>query len=101
MWLGRHDVWLLALGIFVLDIGAQGLQITNQTAIYTIAPDQRSRITSVYIFSFFAGGASGSLATGFMYAHHGWTGVCALGAVISALIIVPALVWHPAKVLAS
>jgi len=101
MWLGRHDVWLLALGIFVLDIGAQGLQITNQAAIYTIAPDQRSRITSVYIFSFFVGGAFGSLATGFVYAHHAWTGVCVLGAVISALIIMPALVWHPKKVLAS
>jgi predicted MFS family arabinose efflux permease len=101
MWLGRHDVWLLALGIFVLDIGAQALQITNQASIYTIAPDQRSRITSVYVFSFFVGGASGSLATGFMYAHHGWTGVCGLGAVISALIIVPALVWRPHRVLAS
>jgi predicted MFS family arabinose efflux permease len=101
MWLGRHDVWLLALGIFVLDVGAQGLQITNQAAIYSIAPNQRSRITSVYIFSFFVGGAFGSLATGFVYAHHGWTGVCALGAVISALIIVPALAWRPQRVLAS
>jgi predicted MFS family arabinose efflux permease len=101
MWLGREHVWLIALGIFVLDVGAQGLQITNQAVIYGLAPAMRSRTTSVYMVSFFAGGALGSLAAGFTYAHHGWAGICVLGTFVGALIIVPALAWRPPAISAS
>ena len=36
-------------GIVVLDIGTQGMQITNQAVIYTLRPDARSRINSAYM----------------------------------------------------
>ena len=101
MWLGRHHVVLLALGIFVLDVGAQGIQITNQAIIYSLAPAKRSRINSVYMVSFFVGGAVGSLGAGFTYAHHGWAGVCVLGAIIGVLATGPALWWRPVVASAS
>ena len=94
MWWGRHNVFLLAFAIFVLDVGAQGMQITNQALIYALAPEMRSRITSVYMVCFFAGGATGSLSAGFTYAHHGWAGICVLGTVIGVATIVPALWWR-------
>lgn len=98
MWIGRHNVFLLAIAIFVLDVGAQGMQITNQAIIYGLEPDKRSRITSAYMVCYFSGGAAGSLAAGFTYAHHGWTGVCVLGLIIGALMVVPALLWRQPKV---
>jgi predicted MFS family arabinose efflux permease len=98
LWVGRHNVFLLALAIFVLDVGAQGMQITNQAIIYGLEPDKRSRITSAYMVCYFAGGAIGSLAAGFTYAHHGWGGVCVLGLFIGALMVIPALVWRQPKV---
>jgi predicted MFS family arabinose efflux permease len=101
MWLGRHNVWLLAVGIFVLDLGEQGMLITNQAIIYTLAPDKRSQLTSVYMVSFFVGGAVGSLAAGFTYAHHGWTGICVLGTIFGLLATGPALWWRPEVVSAS
>lgn len=95
MWLGRHDVWILALAIFTLDAGAQGMQITNQAVIYGLAPDMRGRITSAYMVCGFTGAAIGSLGAGFAYAHDGWAGVCWLGLVIAVMTVVPAIVWHP------
>jgi predicted MFS family arabinose efflux permease len=101
MWVGRDNAWLLAFAIFLLDAGLQGAQITSQTIIYALTPGTRSRTTSIFMVSFFIGGALGSLAASFTYAQHGWGGVCVLGMVIGLLALVPALVWRPAAISAS
>jgi predicted MFS family arabinose efflux permease len=80
LWLGRTSLAVLIIGIIVLDIGTQGMQITNQAIIYALRPDARSRINSAYMVCYFAGGALGSIAAGTAYAAKGWGGVCVLGA---------------------
>ncbi len=80
LWAGRTSLAALILGIIVLDIGTQGMQITNQAVIYALRPDARSRINSAYMVCYFLGGAAGSLAAGALYGSHGWAGVCLLGA---------------------
>ena len=60
LWWGRHDLAMLIVGILLLDVGVQGLQVTNQSLIYRLAPDARSRINSAYMVCYFAGGALGS-----------------------------------------
>ena len=80
LWLGRTDVAALIIGIVVLDIGTQGLQITNQAIIYALRPDARSRINSAYMVCYFAGGAIGSVLAGTLYSTAGWAAVCILGA---------------------
>ena len=50
---------MLVFGILMLDLSVQGLHITNQSEIYSLRPDARSRITSAYMASFFAGGVFG------------------------------------------
>lgn len=84
LWWGRHSLSALIVGIVVLDIGVQGLQVTNQSLIYRLAPETRSRVTSVYMVMYFAGGAVGSAVGGAVYSSDGWAGVCAVGAVIGA-----------------
>ncbi len=54
--LGDHSILMLVFGILMLDLAVQGLHITNQSEIYSLRPDARSRITSAYMASFFAGG---------------------------------------------
>ena len=49
LYLGRNVVVVLAIGIVMLDAGMQGLQITNQSIIYSLAPEARSRINSAYM----------------------------------------------------
>jgi predicted MFS family arabinose efflux permease len=80
LWAGRSSLAALIAGIVVLDIGTQGMQITNQAIIYALRPDARSRINSAYMVCYFIGGAVGSVTAGIVYGSHGWSGVCLLGA---------------------
>ena len=82
LWWGRHGLALLIVGIVLLDVGVQGLQVTNQLLIYRLAPDARSRVNSAYMVCYFAGGALGSAIGSSLYESHRWAGVCVLGAVI-------------------
>ena len=87
LWSGRTSLAALILGIVVLDMGTQGMQITNQAVIYALRPDARSRINSAYMVCYFLGGAAGSVSAGALYGTHGWAGVCLLGAGFGALTL--------------
>lgn len=84
----------LVIGIVVLDIGTQGMQITNQAVIYGLRSEARSRINSAYMVCYFLGGALGSLLAGTVLASAGWSGLCALGAAFGALCVAGAVFDH-------
>ena len=84
---GRSLLPPLIAGIVFLDVGVQGIHITNQTLIYRLRGDARSRLTSAYMTSYFVGGAAGSATAGGVYAGWGWTGVCVLGLAIAAALV--------------
>lgn len=88
IFLGGHSLIALLIGVVLLDIGVQGLHISNQSVIYALANDARSRITTVYLTSYFLGGALGSSAASVAYASKGWNGVCFAGAVFASVLIV-------------
>jgi len=90
IWYGHVSVLALIVGILVLDLTMQGVHITNQTVIYRVKPDARNRLTAGYMTSYFIGGAAGSLISASAWQHAGWTGVCAIGAIVAAINL---LVW--------
>ncbi len=90
IWYGHVSVLALIVGILVLDLTVQGVHITNQTVIYRVKPDARNRLTAGYMTSYFIGGAAGSLISASAWQHAGWTGVCAIGAIVAAINL---LVW--------
>lgn len=90
LWIGGHSVIALAIGVVVLDLGMQGLQITNQSVIYSLRADARSRLTTAYMTTYFLGGTIGSGLGAVLYAWAGWAGVCLLGA---AFPLLAGLVW--------
>lgn len=75
----------LIAGIVLLDFAQQTLQISHQSAIYTLAPQARSRVTTAYIVSVFLGGAAASAATSAVYPVGGWFGVTVLGGAIAVV----------------
>lgn len=91
LWAGSSSVVALIVGVVVLDIGAQGLQITNQSEIYRLRPEARSRLTAAYMVTYFIGGAIGSAVSAFLYGHLGWDGVCLVGASFAVADLVAAL----------
>ena len=78
--LGGHSLWALAFGVAIFDLGVQGTHISNQSLIYALRPDARSRLNTAYMTAYFIAGAVGSGLSASVYAAHGWVGVCWLGA---------------------
>jgi len=87
IWLGGHSLAAMIAGVVLLDIGVQGLHITNQGVIYRGNPTARSRVTTVYLTSYFIGGALGSTLASASYGWGGWPAVSACGAAIGGLIL--------------
>src|SRR3954468_3711167 len=77
----------LLAGILVLDLGVQGQHILNQSTIYELRPEARSRLTTAYIATQFAGGALGSAASSLAWTAGGWEAVCAIGAAIATVAL--------------
>ncbi|MDB4896211.1 MAG: putative permease of the major facilitator superfamily [Firmicutes bacterium] len=82
LWLGGSQLWAMIAGIFFLDIAAQGMHVLNQSEIYRVAPNARSRVNSAYMTSYFLGGAAGSAAGTAVYGAGGWTAVSLFGGVL-------------------
>ncbi|MGD0880374.1 MAG: MFS transporter [Acidimicrobiales bacterium] len=98
LWIGGHDLAMMIVGVVVLDVGVQGIQVTNQSIIYRLAPEARSRINSAYMVCYFVGGALGSAVGSRLYGSERWAGVCLLGAGIGAVMVIAAVldsVRHP------
>jgi predicted MFS family arabinose efflux permease len=88
--LGRNEVPVLLAGIVVLDLGAQGIHISNQSAIYALQPEARSRLTTAYMVAYFLGGAVLSALTSALYSSGGWSSVCVLGTATAGAAL---LIW--------
>ncbi|WP_020107138.1 MFS transporter [Nocardia sp. 348MFTsu5.1] len=67
------------IGLVVFDLGAQSSQLSNQNAIYSLAPEARSRVTTAYMVTYFTGAVAGSVCSGFAYAGGGWGTLCLIG----------------------
>jgi predicted MFS family arabinose efflux permease len=83
--LGERSVIALVVGVAVMDLGCQGVHIRNQSVIYALRPEARSRINTAYMTSYFVAGSAGSALSAVVYPIHGWAGVCAIGGVLPAL----------------
>ena len=68
----------LVVGVIVLDVGAQMMQVANQTRIFGLGAEARSRLNTIYMTTYFAGGALGSALAAVAWSRWQWNGVCAL-----------------------
>lgn len=91
---GGTSIPLLIVGIVVFDFACQSLHITNQSEIYRLRPDARSRLTSAYMTCYFLGGVVGSALASVIFETNGWTGDCVLGAAFGACTV---LLWGVQK----
>ncbi|WP_314059438.1 MFS transporter [uncultured Vagococcus sp.] len=75
---GQHLVGLV-IGVILLDLGTQSAQVSNQSRIQALGDENRSRNNTIFMFSYFIGGASGSLLGSIAWQLAGWSGVCLVG----------------------
>ena len=91
---GGSSLLVLALGVVAMDAGVQGSHISNQTRVYALSAPLRNRLNSVYMVTYFLGGALGSAVGAHAWAVYGWPGVCAVGAGFGAAAL--AVLFLPA-----
>lgn len=83
----NYSLLALVVGVILLDLAVQAVHVTNQSFIFTIRPEARSRLTAAYMIFYSIGSAAGSIASTNVYEHFGWNGVCLLGATVSAIAL--------------
>ncbi|WP_231131841.1 MFS transporter [Providencia stuartii] len=78
---GWNSIAGMVVGILLLDAGGQCVLIANQHTIYSLSPDARNRLNTLFMCVMFIGGACGSLtATWLWESTHNWTLIVAAGA---------------------
>jgi predicted MFS family arabinose efflux permease len=83
----------VALGVLVfaailLDAGITATLVLGQRAIFSLKPEYRGRLNGLYIATIFVGGAAGSYAGAWAFAHGGWMMTTIVGALFPATALV-------------
>lgn len=73
----------LAAGLLLLELGIQCGHIANQTRVFSLRPEARSRLNTAFMTCAFLGGSTGSWVGVRAYSAFGWLGVCALVATLA------------------
>jgi predicted MFS family arabinose efflux permease len=82
-----NSIIALVAGVILFDLGVQATHISNQTLIFTLRPDARNRLNTVYMVSYFIGGATGTLLATQAWNRYQWNGVVFIGLLLSSLAL--------------
>lgn len=79
--LGVSSIFVVGIiiGVIFLDLGIQVAHISNQARLFEVSAEARSRLSSIYIFAYFAGGSLGSLLGSQLWTWGRWPAVSAGG----------------------
>ncbi|MFA6084885.1 MFS transporter [Mucilaginibacter sp.] len=78
----------LILGVIIMDMGVQATHISNQAIILSLNPVARNRINTIYMVSYFIGGALGTFLATRVWETYNWSGVCVIGITLSIIAII-------------
>jgi predicted MFS family arabinose efflux permease len=70
---------ILIFGMILLDVGSRVCLVANQSQIYALRPDVRSRLDTVFFVSCFLGAAMGAALGAYSVHRSAWPGLAALG----------------------
>ncbi|MFD5319433.1 MFS transporter [Streptomyces sp. NPDC127098] len=74
------SLWLVVIGVVVLDFAVQAVHVSNQHLLTTAHPDRTSSVVGGYMLFYSLGSALGATTTTAAFATAGWPGSSALGA---------------------
>ncbi|MBF6092869.1 MFS transporter [Nocardia cyriacigeorgica] len=84
-----HSLWLLALGVVLLDFAVQAVHVSNQHILTAGYPDRVSTVIGGYMVFYALGSALGAAATTAVFTTYGWaaSGLLGAGFAVGALIV--------------
>jgi predicted MFS family arabinose efflux permease len=72
-------------GIVLLDLGQQSVHVSNQARVYSLIPEARNRLNTVYMTVSFIGTSLGSAIGLWVWDKAKWNGICLAGGISVAL----------------
>ena len=88
------SLWLIVVGIVVLDFAVQAVHVSSQHLLTAAQPDRTSGVIGGYMIFYSLGSALGAAATTAVFADHGWVGSSLLGA---GFAVTALAVWATAR----
>jgi len=89
-----RSLWLVAIGVVVLDFAVQAVHVSNQHLLTMTYPNSTSSVIGGYMTFYSLGSALGAAATTTVFASAGWTGSSVLGAAFAACALA---VWAASR----
>ena len=84
LYFGQDSYVGIITGIFIIDIGMQCIQLSNQTTIFALNPKAANRINTIFMTTYFIGGSVGTFLAGTFWHWFGWQGVVGTGIALTA-----------------
>ncbi|MGW5641413.1 MFS transporter [Saccharopolyspora sp. NPDC003752] len=84
------SLWLIVIGVVVLDFAVQAVHVSNQHLLTMTHPNRTSSVVGGYMIFYSLGSALGATTTTTVFAGAGWAGSSILGAAFAACALV---VW--------
>jgi len=94
LYFGGQYLISYVLGYGIICLALVLVHTSNQSIIFRLRPDAKSRINSIYMTGYFAGGACGSALGVYAWNHGGWSMTCMLGIGLVACAALFALLDH-------
>ncbi|WP_339487733.1 MFS transporter [Pseudomonas sp. EL_65y_Pfl2_R95] len=79
---GQSLGWLM-VGMILLDFGNRAALVANQTRLFNLRPEARSRLNTVFMAAYFLGGAGGAALGNYGVHRAGWAGLATVGALLA------------------
>ena len=87
--LGGRSIAVVLVAVVLIDVAIQAVNVLNQTRLFAVDPDARSRLNTAFMTGNFVGGAVGSALAAALWQRGGWPAVTLGGAVLigAALVV--------------
>ena len=83
-----HTYAGLIAAIILVDVGAQCLQISNQSGSLQQLPQATNRVNTIFMTTFFVMGSLATFCAGQSWSLAGWKGVCLVGATFPVISLI-------------
>ncbi|SEW35869.1 MFS transporter [Chitinophaga arvensicola] len=87
-YLFKANIIGMIVGIIAIDLGLQGIHVSNQTRIYTLMPEARNRLNTVFMTTSFIGTSLGSGIGLWVWSFAQWNGVCVAGIALITIALI-------------